>query len=282
MTSDEIYEMNGRRYRRTTSGWIDADTYVKPSLVVSRELDLRYSKPTQRTAAARPTRSAGSPRSRRAGYAFTGLVASDFRTNTEGTTWRRATTLAGLLAQTLRDKTGRDFVHHSVYRRQQVLFGEPPRFDKDNSDKFNFQPAKFFIQLTDTEARYGFYIEKPSGDRHPSSEWNTFLTAVTRPAIQTTVDWAAQAAPLRWQIEQSYAPEFRERTVWQQRVAPERWPEVVALLEAATPDKTRWIDLYLEASMSPDEAIAAGVAIAEPITAVFQSLLPVYDACARS
>ncbi len=159
--SETIIELNGQRYKQLPSGWIDADTYLTPPLVIIQELNRRHIKPAQPSKSTEARRQSAGPARNHPGHSFKGLQLSDFQTNTDGTTWRRDTSLGGLLSQTFRDRTGRDFVQHAVSRRQQVLLGQPPRFDRHNTDRFNLRPAKFFFSLDDVHAYYGFYVEKP-------------------------------------------------------------------------------------------------------------------------
>jgi hypothetical protein len=43
-------------------------------------------------------------------------------------------------------------------------------------------------------------------------------------------------------------------------------------------DVEKWCDLYLCARLSKEDAIAAGLEIVEPVTEVYQALLPLYEA----
>lgn len=278
--SEKVYELDGRRYRLLPSGWIDADTFIKPSLVITQELNLRFLQPTERPVSSSGPKTTAKRGGKRNGSTHAGLKLTDFRTNIEGTTWRRESTLAGFLAQTMRDKTGRGFVHHSVYRRQEVLFGEPPRFERHNTDKFNFRPAKFFILLNDIEARYGFYIEKPNHSRGTAWEWDNFIEAIDSTEVRIAVDRASAAHSLRWKVEESYGQGLRQRATWHVFAGPESWKQVSGALKAASSDNSRWLDVYLETRISPEESVAAGAQIAEPITATYLALLPLYDACA--
>ena len=54
------------------------------------------------------------------------------------------------------------------------------------------------------------------------------------------------------------------------------WSAFTQRLGAIDPEK--WCDLYLTARLSKENAIAAGLDIVEPVTKVYQALLPLYKA----
>lgn len=275
--SQQTYEFEGESYQRTTDGWINAKTYTKPPLVVSQVLDRLHGPVTRTSPGVSATPRVKTPKP--AGRDFTGLVASDFKMNVTGTHWRAKSGLGGLLAQALSDRSGRTFLHHAVYRRPEVLFGEPPRFDRQNQGEMNLRVAKFFIYLDSEVASYGFYVEKPHYLMTPEWEWPAFVQAMADDALVSEVDAAMREHNLRWRIVES---DGETQAIHQQITISTANPLDRSSLSGLTDagERTYWYDLFLKAQMPREEAVAAGVGIVEPITDVYMALLPLYNACA--
>ncbi len=57
------------------------------------------------------------------------------------------------------------------------------------------------------------------------------------------------------------------------------WPDFISKLRAIETEK--WSDLHLCTHMDKDRATAAGIPIVDPVTEVYQALLPLYEASVR-
>jgi len=239
-----------------------------------------------RKSRARRTRLAPKPRQREGGkgLAFQGLQDHDFKKGTAGTHWRARTHLGGLLAQRMTNKCGYLFQSYAIYRRAAVHIAQPSYYDS----KLKRRQAKFMFQLDPDGATYGFYIEKNEGPMDDTWDWPRFLNALSRRVrVREQVEEAARQLGLQWAI---YVPPDGG-LIAQVRASPTGWtwepqegddPEEIdwaafrRRLRAIETEK--WCDLYLCASMGKQDAIAAGVEIADPVTEVYRALLPLYEA----
>jgi hypothetical protein len=170
-----------------------------------------------------------------------------------------------------------------------VLIGEPPRFDKDNEQGFNFKKAKFNFRLNETEARYSLYIEKSDKEMDASWEWNNFLKALQNPEITVYLEqlmaqfnlhfyietWKEGAKTLQSQFEVIYEGSLTYIEGEERRTIT--WNELVRMLEAVP--ESNWCDVNLGCVMPKNEAIAGGAEIANSVVDVYTSLIPLYDAC---
>jgi len=223
------------------------------------------------------------PRAPRAPRTFTPLRPDDFKRNINGTNWRSREGFGGLVAQQLRDRTGRDFRSHAVFQRPQVLYGQPPRFDPTDGDKFNFRRAKFEVRLDDDTLAYGFYIEKSDQAMDGTWEWPAFLAALGRPDVTGPLAAAVEAHGLRWEIARSRGDELLDTRaiVPGHPLFANGAPDWAALADdLSTTPGNEWLDVRLGAAVARDEALAQGPGLAAGVVAAFQALLPLYDACA--
>ena len=233
------------------------------------------------TAAKAPTRARPAAAKRRPA---TPLQASDFRRDVAGTSWRSRDGFGGLIMQQLADRTGRDFRSHAVFRRAQVLYGQPPRFAPSDAEKLNFRKAKFEFRLDDDSAAYGFYVERPDRAMDPSWEWPHFLAALRRPELAEPLAAAMRAHDLRWEVVRSLG----EEVIDTRHVLPGQplagggrdltWAAFADELAAAADDE--WLDVRLHTITGRDDALAQGLDLAGRVVTVYQALLPLYDACA--
>ncbi len=282
-------ELNGTKYRLVGNEWLEAATYIKPPQVIIQELNRRLPKrPTSEVAvkASKPRRA----NTGRLGLEFEGLRDEDFKKDITGTNWRRRQSLGGLLAQHLSDKTGYSFNSWSVDRRASVHVVLPDRFD--NQDPYPY--AKFEFRLDENKAQYGLYIEKSDEPMDSTWDWKRFMSVLDGGGqllqnIEEAMDkfgvyWSA----VTWYPKNSKLP-HRTITVsrsnpllWQEDDYQENvtWPIFVERLRSIPED--HWCDLHLYYRMDKKDALAAGVGLAEPVTAVFHSLLPLYLASTRS
>jgi hypothetical protein len=170
-----------------------------------------------------------------------------------------------------------------------VLIGEPPRFDKDNEQGFNFKKAKFNFRLNETEARYGLYIEKSNKEMDATWEWNNFLKALQNLEITVHLEqlmaqfdlhflveiWEEGAKTLQSKFEVVHEGSLTCINAKERRAIT--WNEFVRVLEAIP--ESNWCDVNLGCVMPKKEAIACGAEIANSVVDVYIALLPLYDAC---
>lgn len=227
----------------------------------------------------------------RYGAAFHGLAETDFQTSIKGTNWRARSGLGGLLAVRLSTLSGRIFESRAVARQPRVFITLPYAA----APKAPSRKAKFILGLDEAKAYHGFYIEKNFDEMDDSWDWPQLITALGDDlALRHTLQDAMEEYDLGWKITLFDSDhEFKStaivtaesgglalRTEGNDQIRPLEWADFVAYLDEL--DDEEWCDLYLVQSISKTNAIELGVAIADEIAAVWNALLPLYDACAQS
>lgn len=223
----------------------------------------------------------------RRGYAFKGLLQTDFKNDIAGTDWRRRESLGGLVALQLSETSSQFFQSHAVSRRPAVHVYLPDHFDPANGVPY----AKYNLRLSPDDARFGFYIERPDGTRNMDNSWHwwPFLQALeTDDQLQKQLLTAMQVNDLNWllQLEKGEGNNYKEwreikviegqPLLWDEKEDIE-WAEFVNRLRAFSSDL--WLNIHLCKSTEKQVALAAGPQFADKVSAVFQSTLPLYLAC---
>ena len=111
------------------------------------------------------------------GEAFAGLQETDFKQTTEDTNWRSRAGLAGRVARILSAGTPDTFISWAIYRWPVAFLTHRADY-KMASAKYGTRKVKFTIELDETNAYYGFYIEKNNGPMDDSWDWLRLLAAL--------------------------------------------------------------------------------------------------------
>lgn len=272
--------LEGKTYRYIGGDWFNAETFIKAPEIIVQRLEMRRPrkpKPPQKktstqTPRKKPTRSMG--------RAFDGLQSSDFKQGIKGTTWRRRSELAGLISRQLYDAVDVPFLSHVVYRQPIVHIAPLELYDKESAATFDFR-------LNDSLVRYGFRVEKGKGRMDDQWDWPRVLSALENQSIQEQVDAAMRQYDLSWYVEMSHNDEItRTATVtlgddgllWKENDEETEltWADFVSRLREVPFD---WAcSLHLWRLMDEETAVNAGVNISKPVVALFQTLLPLYEA----
>lgn len=279
-------KLDGKTYRNIGGSWFNAETFIKAPTAVVHRLELRQ--PSRRKKR-KSTTGKSTPRTKPTpsmGRAFTGLQPGDFKQNVTGTTWRRRSELAGLLARQLYDATGLPFLSHVIYRKPAVYLAVPDRIDA--SDKF--PAAKFDIRLDEKAVYYGFLVEKRDGPMDHAWDWQRLLPALQNDGdVQRAIITAMRSHKLAWEAEMwqqdkvarevAISPAEDGKLVWQEgeEESTLTWPETAAKLRDIPPEW--WCNLTWRETMPRETAVAAGVNVARPIVTLYRALLPLYEAC---
>lgn len=289
----ERVTLDGKEYVYDNGRWYNAETFLTPPQMIVRRLERRRAavvrpdpQPVQATKP-KPKPPRTEPPARW-GRSFDGLEASDFKRGVSGTTWRRKSTLAGLLASNLSDASGHFFTSHAVYRRPQIFLYVAEHADEDQRQR----SAKFYFQLDEEKAHYGFLIEKSDEKMDDKWDWSRFLSALEKDKeLQETVAEAMDEHDLQWRVEVLDAQQEEydrvatvareEPLVWNEEGETEKvsWSDFVGRLRAI--EDNQWCNLWLRATMEKDAAVEAGTGIADPVVAAYRALLPLYEACWR-
>jgi hypothetical protein len=219
------------------------------------------------------------------GRAFSGLVDGDFQTGIGGTSWRRRESLGGLLALRLSDTAPREFQSYTVYRKPVVRIASPGQYEKKDKQR---QP-RFILRLDETKATFGFNIEKNGGPMDDSWRWPKLLAALeSGPELCQQIESAMGELGLDWRVwlpadgglaariglagsMLKWTPQTEEEP------AEVAWKGFVERLRGL-PEKQD-CDLYLAVDLPKEEALRAGVGVADRIIQVYQALVPLYEAC---
>lgn len=242
--------------------------------------------------AARQDAAANARYQRGYGEDFTGLTASDFRTNTEGTTWRSRRNLAGQVARLLSADTEYTFVSWSIYRWPVAFFTHREDYQMA-AFELGTRKAKFTIELDGQNVYYGFYVEKGFEIPDPlDHEWDWLRLSSTwrnKSSLQDVIIGLEANHQVRFLARATqntrtahFASDFPPGmySLWDEQNSTglsvaARWQKLTQV------PKNEWIDLYLIASTPKEEAIASGVHVAHAITRVMRDMLPVYAAATR-
>jgi hypothetical protein len=222
------------------------------------------------------------------GKDFHGLESDDFRRDIKGTSWRRRTELAGLLALRLSEFSGLVFESHAVYRRPEVYIVQPEHWNSKQSH----HAAKFFFQLSESSADYGFYIEKPDEAMDLTWDWPRFVAALSEDkGLQARTLIAMEANDLRTQIEIvtsdgpviHYVGAENEALYHQEGESGDRhsleWDDLIEMLDGIPADEA--CNLHLSTDMEKSEAISAGEGLATQVANIYNALLPLYASAVR-
>lgn len=286
----ERVELDGKEYVYDNGRWYDAETFLTPPQMIVRRLERQRAavvrpdpQPVAPPKPKKPKRTEPPPRW---GRSFSGLEASEFKRSVTDTTWRRKSTLAGLLASNLSDASGHFFTSYAVYRRPQIFLYVAEHADEEERQR----SAKFYFRLDEEKAEYGLYIEKSDEAMDEQWDWSRFLQALEEDeALQETVAEAMDEHELHWQVEVladdeivSVATVTRDEPLtWEEEGETESisWSDFVERLRAI--DAGRWCNLRLRATMDKEAAVEAGPGIADPAVGAYRALLPLYEACWR-
>ncbi len=276
--------LDGKTYQRIGNDWFD-ESYIKPPGIIAQRLNQYISNsPASRSGPDRPPKGSKRPFPH-LGHEFAGLKPHDFQQGTDTTTWRRRASLGGLLAQQLADKTGQSFLSYAIYRRAQAYIASPERFDE--GDKFPY--AKFDIRLSEEKAQIGFYVEKRDKPMPDRWDWHRLLTAVADETMQAHLTAVMQQHNLHWMLEWYEGNRPMGETAvypanplrWEEAGVAEEitWAEFAARLQTAP--LHQWIDLRLGQYIAKEEALNAGITLADRVATVYAALIPLYNNCTQ-
>jgi hypothetical protein len=223
------------------------------------------------------------------GAAFTGLKASDFKTSTEGTSWRSRAGLAGRVALVASDGTPYTFVSWSIYRW-------PVAFLTHREDylmaafEMGSRKAKFTLEVDDDYLYYGLYVEKGDEPMDHVWDWPRLIRALKSDETLRSTMVAAeseQGASFIGRMSKgdehfhfANGLEMGAESLWDESQASSlSVEERIAQLESIPDD--HWGEIYVVAQMPKQNAIDLGVDVAKPIARLFQVLLPLYEAAVR-
>lgn len=223
------------------------------------------------------------------GVDFSGLMASDFKSGTEGTTWRSRRSLAGSVAQYLSADTRYTFVSWAIYRWPVAFLTHREDYQMA-AYEMGSRKAKFMVELDENNVYYGLYLERSDSGMDTTWDWTRLL-----PALQKNL--ALQEMIVEAEVENGI--QFLGRTYQGQdtfhfadgpaKGALNMWDEenssalsVVERIEQLTQiPEGKWGEIYFVATIPKNEALQEGVRIAHKIASDMRVLLPLYTAAVQ-
>ena len=210
----------------------------------------------------------------RYGKDFRGLTDADFKSSTEGTSWRARTSLGGLLALRLSTLSEREFESHAIYRRTEVHIVQPQSYNPE----IRLQEAKFFFLVNAEGVRHGFYIEKNWDEMDNTWDWHRFTASLMqRPSVWHQLTQTMGLHKLRWEAYIKTEGQEPGRTIYVDVRADQLslrdsqngplqivdWSDFARLMDGIR--QTEWCNLYLVQQIEKHEAIQLGVRIADRV-----------------
>lgn len=226
------------------------------------------------------------------GQDFAGLLPSDFKTNIEGTTWRSRRSLPGRVAKLLSAASTNPsytFFSWAIYRWPVAFLTHRENYQMA-AYEMGVRKGKFTIELDEQNAHYGFFIERSKEPMDRTWDWLQFWKALQeRPALQQLIAALERDHGVRF-LSRSYpgddtfhfadGGEHGAQWLWDAQN-----PAVLSVAERlqllAERPEGEWVEFYLIASMPKEEALQAGVHIAQTMADVMKAMLPIYTAATQ-
>jgi len=218
------------------------------------------------------------------GKDFTGLDPDDFKREIVGTRWRRRGELPGAVAKKL-SVSQREFTFTSwaVARRPVAYLIHREKYDTGGSDVPETN-ARFTIEVDEDYLYYGLVVESSAGSMGEEWDWPRFIEAMSadeavREAVHTAEE-SHQAKIIGRVLEDNEDYYYGDsgdavEMLWARDEAANMSIDEKLKEIAAVPENTR-AEVYIMARLSKDEAVGAKAKIADRVTDLMQSLLPVY------
>ncbi len=257
----------------------DHGEQISTSVDLQRRIIERMEDEKEKAAKAKQKAKSGAGRSQRSAKAFPGFQEDDFKDVVGGTVWRNRQNIGGAVTSRLASDR---FRFNSWAASKIPLVAWLDGRLKDGADESTL--AKFFAKVDTSTLSYGFYIEHPEGSG--ASDWEPFLAWLS--------DGENEAWLLEICVEHDLVVRDMSATGFNGVLRPEGegWSlerpdgesEAVASLSEflkKIPEDRR-ADLQIARILEKAEAVEKGAAIAEEMAALFNKMMPLYAASARS
>ncbi len=218
---------------------------------------------------------------------FAGFQESDFEAKKRGLAWSSRKELGRLLAFQLGRRVGGEFDHWIVPRRCRVHVARKDKYDRETRET----NAAFQVATDEEGVAYGFYVGKPGGRSKAAWPWRMLVAslgeseslsevlreALVKNGLQIDV-WAASTSYGRVARITAEGKGF----LWEHEDAEQQvsrqmnGAELAEYLGSVAP--TKRCGLHVHKQISPQQAMEAGADVSDDMLAVFEALLPIYDA----
>jgi hypothetical protein len=223
----------------------------------------------------------------RAKPTFDGFQAVDFEPKQRGIAWSSRKELGRALAYEMTERTEGSFEHRIVPRRSKVHVVRKDQYDLETRET----NAALFVAVDEGGVSYGYRVGKPGGRPKAGWPWSILVKKLgdaeeVQGALRDALDKqglgldvyamdvsygqvgqiTAQGKGFLWQHEDAEQAVTREMN----------GRELAEYLQTVAPNKR--CDLFLRKQISSEAALKAGADVSKEIVAVFEALLPLYDA----
>jgi hypothetical protein len=216
----------------------------------------------------------------RRGASFLGLLDSDFKDNVTGTHWRSREGLGGLVTKRLCSLTGKEYTSWAIYRRPECFIYAPHLPMRNRAEGVKL--PKLLVELSPRDVRYGLYIEKSDEAMDDTWYWPCFLELLAEERWQQSLERVMDQHQLHWRVDVeqqdadgTYAPAGELTASAFTPEAP--FPTFAAFVDyLRTLPADQWCNLFLIATLSKQQALIQGIAVAETIAETLAALSPMY------
>ncbi len=211
------------------------------------------------------------------GAEFKGFKESDFKKNVTETNWRSRSCLGGAVTERLYSDRF-NFNSWAVYRMPAIHWTDVKHLGRDDI----WLQAKFFAQVDENYLYYGFYIERSDNPTDVKNDWNTFISwledAKNEPWLNEIV--SEHNLGIYDLEEKSFSgtiKSFNEKwKMYNNKIHSEEMLSLSNFLDKLP--KKCWLDLHIAKKVNKDEVLIKGEKIADDISALFEILMPLYEA----
>lgn len=219
---------------------------------------------------------------------FPGFEAEDFEPKSRGISWSSREEMGKLLAFELSQSSQSEFGHSVVPRRSEVHMARQEFYDREDRTR----QAAFFVSVDEKGVLFGFRVGRPGGKPKNGGQLIAFLEMLSeddkrRRALRAAMkdyDLSLDVYAMDVSYGQIGQIVVEDRGfLWQHETADQEvsrkmnWQDILEYLESVASDKQ--CDLFVRKQVLAAKALTSGDAVLEEMLAVFEALLPVYDAC---
>ncbi len=209
---------------------------------------------------------------------FEGLKESDFSKKISGTIWRRRSCLGGSV-KVFSESDRFDIKSWSIARKPMIQWADVKH---RNSDIFSYQ-GKFFVSLSEENLYCGYCIEHSKKTGNNTGDWGRFLSWLMSESNEQHLKELAfdrnlmichlnKDGEIAWKIH-STDKKWKLNKKGEEKVV-DSLPEFLKTVS----EESRRVDLQITKSMNKKDVVAKGANIADDISAIFESLFPIYEA----
>ena len=209
------------------------------------------------------------------GLSFAGLMDSDFKSNASGTRWRGRGQLGGAVTQRLPDSRF-NFNSWAFANKSEMHWLDIGHQKKQAPES----GVKFFARADRQTLNYGFRITRPDDSNESAPYWNAFINWLANEESDRLLQILSEENKLA--IKDGAEPQsgtlIFENEAWRVDNGKKQLKIDSASAFIDSLPATGTVTLEIAKQVDKENAVAAGVKIAEDIAQLFARLMPAYQA----